>query len=288
MKRPTSFFNLQALTSCISMTLVLVLLGAVLLFMLTARNLSNQVRENITITMLMSDDISPAKLQEVKKMLSQTRYAKDIQYISKEKALEDMTQYMGSNPEEFLGYNPFTASLEVGLKADYANNDSIRWITTEMKRMPYVVDLSYQTEWVETINYMIEKVSIALLSLSGLLLIISIVLINNTLRLSVHSNRFLINTMKMVGASWSFIRRPFLWKSVALGLMAALVADGMMGAAVYALIEQEPELQEIITPEILICIGGALPVFGMMIALICAYFSVNRFLHMKTKKLYTV
>lgn len=287
MKRHSSYFNMQALTSCISMTLVLVLLGAVTFFVLSAYNLSQQVKENITITMLMDDDASGAEVQNIQKGLLKKRYVKHIDFVSKEKALKEMTRDMGTDPSEFLGHNPFSASIELGLKADYANRDSIQWIVKELKSTQHVVDIVYQQEWVETINGMIEKISLILLVLAGLLTIVSFALINNTLRLSVYSKRFIIHTMKLVGASWSFIRRPFLWKSMTLGFIAGLAADCILTAGIYMLLQQEPELKDIVTSRILITVGSSVMVFGLLISLICAYVSVNRFLNMKAQDLYT-
>ncbi|MCF0159628.1 MAG: cell division protein FtsX, partial [Bacteroidaceae bacterium] len=197
MKRHVSFFNMQAMTSCISMMLVLVLLGALSFFVHTAQNLSKQVKENIAISLLLSDDASGEEIMKTQKLLLKNRYVKQIDFITKEQALKDMIVELGTDPSEFLGHNPFSASLEVGLKAEYANRDSIAWIAKELKNTPLVVDLVYQQEWVETINSMIEKVSLILLCLAGLLTFVSFALINNTLRLSVYSKRFTIHTMKL-------------------------------------------------------------------------------------------
>lgn len=287
MKKRTGFFHMQALTSCISMMLVLLLLGAVVFFVLTARNLSTQVKENINITLLLSDDTKASDLVSMQKTLKQKLYIKSITYNSKEDALKEMTQDMGADPSEFLGTNPLTASLEVGLKADYVNKDSIAWIAKELKQTTKAIDLIYQKEWVETINQWIAKISLILLVLAGLLTFVSFALINNTLRLSVYSKRFLINTMKLVGAKWSFIRRPFLWKGVCLGLIAAIVADGLLYAGYQGLIQVEPALKEIVTIQTQIIVAAAVLICGLFISLICAYFSVNKFLHMKTADMYT-
>lgn len=278
---------MQAMTSCISMMLVLVLLGAVVFFVLTARNLSRQVRENISITLLMNDNATQKETQQTQKTLQEKRYVKLVTYHSKEEALKEMTRDMGIDPSEFIGHNPFTASLEVGLKAEYANQDSISWIAKELKKTPKVADLVYQQEWVETINNMIHKISLVLLVLAALLTFVSFALINNTLRLSVYSKRFSIHTMKLVGASWSFIRRPFLWKSMTLGIIAAIVADALLYGGLYALLQYEPDLQGVATLEIQLIVGGSVFLFGMLITLVCSYVSVNHFLRMKATDMYT-
>lgn len=286
MKR-TSFFNMQALTSCISMMLVLLLLGALVFFVLTARNLSNQVKENINITLLLSDDIKASDIISTQNTLKKKNYVKSIHYNSKEDALKELSENMGADPSDFLGTNPLTASLELGLKADYANPDSIYWIEKELKQTPKVIDLIYQKEWVDTINGWITKISLVLLVLAGLLTFVSFALINNTLRLSVYSKRFIINTMKLVGARWSFIRRPFLLKGMMLGLIAAIVADILLYIGYLGLVKVEPAIKEVVTLDILIIVGLSVILFGVLITLICSFFSVNRFLHMKTANMYT-
>lgn len=287
MKKISGLFQMQALTSCISMMLVLVLLGAVVLFVLSARNLSNQVKENINITLLLSDDIKASDVNAMQKALKGKKYVKSIAYNSKEDALKELTEDMGANPSEFLGTNPLTASLEVGLKAEYTNKDSISWIATDLKQTTKAIDLIYQKEWVETINEWIAKISIVLLTLAALLTFVSFALINNTLRLSIYSKRFLINTMKLVGAKWSFIRRPFLQKGMMLGLVAAVVADGLLYAGYMGLLQVEPALKEIVDLRTQLIVGGSVVLFGGIISLVCAYFSVNRFLHMKSTDLHT-
>lgn len=285
--KKASFFNMQALTSCISMMLVLLLLGALVFFVLTARNLSNQVKENINITLLLSDDIKASDIVTTQNTLKKKDYVKSIHYNSKEDALKELSENMGADPSDFLGTNPLTASLELGLKADYATQDSIYWIEKELRQTPKVVDLIYQKEWVDTINGWIAKISLVLLVLAGLLTFVSFALINNTLRLSVYSKRFLINTMKLVGARWGFIRRPFLLKGMTLGLIAAIVADILLYIGYLGLVNVEPAVKEVVTWDILLIVGLSVILFGVLITLICSFFSVNRFLHMKTANMYT-
>jgi cell division transport system permease protein len=285
--KKASFFNMQALTSCISMMLVLLLLGALVFFVLTARNLSNQVKENINITLLLSDDIKASDIVTTQNTLKKKDYVKSIHYNSKEDALKELSENMGADPSDFLGTNPLTASLELGLKADYATPDSIYWIEKELRQTPKVVDLIYQKEWVDTINGWIAKISLVLLVLAGLLTFVSFALINNTLRLSVYSKRFLINTMKLVGARWGFIRRPFLLKGMTLGLIAAIVADILLYIGYLGLVNVEPAVKEVVTWDILLIVGLSVILFGVLITLICSFFSVNRFLHMKTANMYT-
>ena len=183
------------------------------------------------------------------KKLNEEPFVKETSYISKEQALKEQSEAMGTDPAEFLGYNPFTASIEIKLNADYANSDSISWI--EQKIMQNKEKLWKSTilriYWMQH-EQQYRKISFLLLGLAALLTLISFALINNTIRLAIYSKRFLIHTMKLVGASWGFIRRPFLVRNIWIGILAAAMADAALIGMAYALVRYEPELIEIITP----------------------------------------
>ena len=184
-KRPNSFFNMQFITSSISTTLVLLLLGMVVFFVLSANNLSNYVRENIGFTVLVSDDMKEPEALKFQKILNEKTYVKESAYISKEQALREQTEAMGTDPAEFLGYNPFTASIEIKLNAEYANSDSIAWIEKEILANKKVMEVSYPQDLLDSINQNLQKVSLFLLGLAALLTLISFALINNTIRLAI-------------------------------------------------------------------------------------------------------
>ena len=253
-KRPNSFFNMQFITSSISTTLVLLLLGMVVFFVLSANNLSTYVRENIGITVLVSDDMKEPEALNFQKVLNEKTYVKESVYISKEQALKEQTEAMGTDPAEFLGYNPFTASIEIKLNAAYANSDSIAWIEKEILTNKKVMEVSYPQNLIDSVNRNIQKVSFFLLGLAALLSLISFALINNTIRLAIYSKRFLIHTMKLVGASWGFIRRPFLVRNVWIGVLAGVMADTILLGMAYMLVKYEPQLIEIITPNTLLIV----------------------------------
>jgi cell division transport system permease protein len=195
---------------------------------------------------------------------------------------------MGSDPSEFLGMNPFVATLELQLKSDYANRDSLRWIASELKKNPKVSDVAYQEDLMDRVNKNLQKVSLVLLVLALLLTFISYSLVNNTVRLRVYSQRFLIHTMKLVGASWGFIRRPFMYTGLVVGLVAALLACIVLGAGVWSLYQYEPNLTFIITWQVLAATGIAVLLFGLVITSLCSYISVNRFLRMRAQELYKI
>lgn len=287
-KRADRFFNMQFITSSISTTLVLLLLGMVVFFVLSANNLSNYVRENIGFTVLVSDDMKEAEALKFQQKLNAESYVKESVYISKEQALKEQTEAMGTDPAEFLGYNPFTASIEIKLNAEYANSDSIAWIEKEILANKKVMEVSYPQDLLDSVNRNLQRLSMFLIGLAALLTFISFALISNTIRLAVYSKRFLIHTMKLVGASWGFIRRPFLVRNVWVGVLAAVLADAVLVAMAYMLVRYEPQLIDIITPSVLLVVMASVFVFGVFITWMCAYVSINKYLRMKAGELYYI
>ena len=276
------------ITLCISTSMVLVLLGLVVFSVLTSRNLSQWVKENLTVTVMLNDEVTENEAKLLCRDLYHRPYSRNIDYISREQALKEQSQAMGSDPSEFLGMNPFSATLELQLKSDYANHDSLQWIAAELRKDPKISDVAYQVDLMDRVNRNLTKINIVLLVIAGLLTFISFSLINNTVRLSVYSRRFLIHTMKLVGASWGFIRRPFMKQSLMVGILAALMAIAVLGGGVYALYYYEPGIQMIITWRELVITALAVLVFGLVITLTCSYISVNRFLRMPPGELYKI
>lgn len=282
------FFSMQFFTSCISTTLVLLLLGMVIFFILSAKNLSVYVRENINVSLLLSDDMSKPEAMKFRQQLKSRPYVRDIVYISKEEALKEQTEAMGTDPAEFLGHNPFTASMEVKMASDYANTDSLKWIEKEIKQNKKVMDIVYQQDLMDAVNTNVQRASLVLLGLAALLSLISFALINNTVRLSMYAQRFTIYTMKLVGASWGFIRKPYIVRNLWIGIVSGVLADGILMATAYSLITYDPELLQIVTLEVMLIVLSSVFLFGMIITFLCAYFSVNRYLQMKASALYYI
>ena len=283
-----SYFDMQFITSSISTTLVLLLLGLVVFFVLAAHNLSIYVRENINFSVLISDDMKEADILKLQKRLDKEPFVKQTEYISKKQALKEQTEAMGTDPEEFLGYNPFTASIEIKLHSDYANSDSIAKIEKLIKKNTNIQEVLYQRELIDLVNENIRNISLVLLTLAVVLTLISFALINNTIRLAIYSKRFLIHTMKLVGASWGFIRRPFLRRNKWSGVLAGIMADAILMGAAYWLVSYEPELIRVITPEVMLLVSGSVLVFGIIITFLCAYLSINKYLRMKASTLYYI
>ena len=283
-----SYFDMQFVTSSISTTLVLLLLGLVVFFVLGAHNLSVYVKENINFSILISDDMKESDILKLQKKLDKEPFVKATEYISKKQALREQTEAMGTDPQEFLGYNPFTASIEVKLHSDYANSDSIAKIEKKIKKNTNIQEVLYQKDLIDAVNDNIRNISLMLLGLAVILTFISFALINNTIRLTIYSKRFLIHTMKLVGASWSFIRRPFLRRNFWIGVLSAVIADAVFWGAAYWLVSYEPELIRVITPDVMLLVSVSVLIFGVLITWLCALLSINKYLKMKAGTLYYI
>ena len=287
-KKTRGRHGLQVITLCISTMLVLVLLGMVVFSVLTARNLSAYVKENLTVTVMLGDNTTVNQAHLLCRDLYHRPYSRNIDYISKEQAQKEQCEAMGSDPSEFLGFNPFLATLEIQLKSDYVSRDSMKWIAKELRANPKVIDVAYQEDLMDKVNENLRKVNLILLALAVLLTCVSFSLINNTVRLSVYSRRFLIHTMKLVGASWGFIRWPFMRQTIIVGLIAAVLACGALAGCAYGLYTFEPGIVAILTWKELAITGAAVFVFGIVITALCSYFSVNRFLRMTAGEIYKI
>lgn len=281
-------WRLQIVTLCISTSLVLILLGMVVFSVFTARNLSSYVKENLTITLMLSDDMTTTESQTLRKELDKRTYTVSTTYISPEQALKEHIQAMGSDPTEFLGGNPFVGSIEMQLEADYANSDSLKWITKELKANKKITDITYQKDLMDQVNNNLKRLSIVLLVLALLLSFISFSLINNAIRLSVYARRFSIHTMKLVGASWGFIRWPFMKQALILGFAAAVIADAILAGGVYALYVFEPGILVVVDPLVISVTAGSVLFLGLSLTTLCSYLSVNRFLRMTAGELYKI
>ena len=285
-KKNAPFLSTQFITTTISTTLVLVLLGVIVLFVLTAQNLSTYVKENINISVLVSDDMNSEQLEQMGEQLRMAPYAKSVQYISKEDALKEEILAQGIDPTEFLGANPYTASFEVKINAAYADPDSMGAAVRGLKGNADVVDVIYSKDLIKSVNDNIRKASIVLFVIAALFTYISFALINNTVRLTIFSKRFIINTMKLVGASWNFIRRPFLSQGLTLGIVSAMIADGLIMGGIYWLHKFEPQISAIINMQAIAIVTAAVFVFGMVITFLCTFFSLNKYLKMSSNDLY--
>ncbi|MDR0988812.1 MAG: permease-like cell division protein FtsX [Prevotellaceae bacterium] len=282
------WIDIQFITSSISTTLVLLLLGMVVFFVLTARGLSRHVKENIHLSLVIGDEMKEADILTLQQQIDRKPYARQTTYISKKQALEEQIEAMGTDPQEFLGYNPLRASIELTLRSEYANTDSIAAIEQQLGQIKHVQEVRYQADLIDMVNDNIRSISLILLGLAVLLTLISFALINNTIRLTIYSKRFLIHTMKLVGAGWGFIRKPFIWRNLRIGLLSAAIADTLLWIGAYGLMNYEPDLVAIITPPVMLWVSALVLLFGVCITGLCAYLSINKFLRMKAGTLYYI
>lgn len=280
--------GLQVITLCISTAMVLILLGLVLLTVFTANNLSAYMKQTFTVTMLLGDDMSESEAKQLCHKLQQQPYISELTYISKTAALKEGKEALGADPSEFVGANPFPASVEFSLKSDYANSDSLKWIAKELQQNPKITEITYPEDLIDQVNKTLRKISFVLLVLAGLLLIVSFALINNTVRLGIYARRFSIHTMKLVGASWSFIRWPFIRRSIWLGLVAGIIADSVLAIGLYLFYLNEPDMMTVLNWQVLTITGVSVLLFGVLITMFCSWLSVNKFLRMKAGELYKI
>lgn len=283
-KGPSGLLNF--LTTCISTTMVLILVGTVVFFGTMADSLGRTLRENFTVEVLLNDSITQKQAYALQTKLKRAPYTRMVNYISKEKATRLQAEAMDTDPNEFLGNSPIPASFELHLKAEYANTDSLNLFMQPLKKEEMVSDVVYPENLMDNVNENIKKVSIVLLIVAGLLAFVSISLINNTMRLSVAQRKHSIQTMKLVGARWSFIRRPFLWQAFGIGLTAALLADGVLYGGMAAIVRWDAEMAQLITPFVMGVTLGTVLIVGIVLTLICAFFSVNKHLGMSREEAY--
>ena len=286
MRKHKSIFDMQFITAGISATMVLFLLGLVVFFVLTANNLSVYIRENIAFSAILDDGIKETSIIKLQESLNKKNYIKQTIYISKDQALKEQIEAMGTDPSEFLGHNPFNASIEIKLNAGYTHPDSIKWIEKELMANKNILEISYPQNLLDSVNRNLQKISAFLLGLAVLLSLISFSLINNTIRLTIYSKRFLIHTMKLVGASWGFIRRPFITRNLWIGILSGAVANAILTASAYTAVKYEPELLAIVSPESIMIVAVSVMIFGIIITTLCAYISINNYLRMKISELY--
>lgn len=262
------------------------MLGVVMLLVFNAKKLSDYVKENIGFSVILHDDIRDVEANFLRKTLDASPYIRTTEYISKEVAAKELQEELGEDFIGFLGYNPLSSSIEVRLKANYANPDSIRKIEDELMAQRPVKEVFYQKSLVNLVNENVSRISAILLLFTALLFFIALVLINNTIRLSVYSKRFLINTMKLVGATWCFIRKPFLLQSISHGIYASFVSIALLCGLIYLVQSEFYELVNFDQVELLAAIFGLVTSIGIIINFISTYFAVNKYLHLGSDELY--
>lgn len=279
-----------AITTCISTTLVLVLLGIVVLFVSVGDNYSRQLREGFTVEVMLNDSIQPVQQSTTLAALRKAPYAREVNYISKEQGMREMNDVMGGDLGTFDGTSPVPAEFEVFLNYDYANADSLARYEKAMLALPGVSEVNYPRDIMQSLDRTIPAIGLGLLIVAGLLALVSFSLINNIIRMSVYARRYSIHTMKLVGASWSFIRRPFIVQALCIGIVAAIIACGLLGGMIYYLQFEagagDIYINQLITPEVWIYTLGVIVVCGICLTAWSAYLSVNHHLSLRGGEVY--
>lgn len=287
-RSPFFFFN-SRLTATVSISLVLFLAGLVLLLFLAATNLTNYVRENLSFDIMLTDDMNETQVNNLQKQIEKSGFARSVEYISKEDAARQMGEELGMDPSEFLGFNPLPALLVVHLDAAYAHVDSIPAMESKIKGISTGVrEIEFRRELMELTNNSLAKIGLVILGMAVILLFISFTLINNTIRLTVYSKRFLIHTMKLVGATDGFIRAPFIRSQIGTGICAAVIACMALAGLLFYLFKDRSGIVELAGYQSLALVAATILLLGIIITWTATYFAVNKYIRMKGDDLFYI
>lgn len=273
-------------TTIVSISLVLFLMGLLGLLLLNSKKLSDHVKENIGFSIVMNPGVKEARILELKKNLDAANYVRYAEYITPDQAADELQKDLGEDFLGFLGFNPLLPSIDLRLSASYANIDSLQVIEKQLLANPDIKEVYYQKSLVELVNQNVKRLGIILLVFSFLLLLISIALINNTIRLAVYSKRFIIRTMQLVGATHGFIRKPFLLTGIMHGMISAMFASAMLAIIIYFSMQEIPELLTLQDYNLFLILFGFVIVLGVLITWLSNLSAVNKYLKAKPDELY--
>ncbi len=276
------------LTATLSISLVLLLFAIMLTVGYFAHDLSKTAKENISITVVLSDQISDSDLASFKRRLDLAEWAGTYEYIDKETALKELTEELGENPENLLGYNPLPATFEVRMVPQFADIAEIKAIENSLTALKYVQEVVYREDLIQLVNKNLLSIGQILLGIAVILTLISFMLIRNTVRLMIYAQRFLIHTMCLVGARRSFIRRPFVRQNARCGVISAFLAIGLFHLSLIGLNHVFPGIQTMMSTQLYLLLFAILVGLGLLISVVATVFSVNRFLKMSSDELYYV
>lgn len=274
--------------SLVSITLVLFLLGVFVLFVMHARRLSNHVKENIGFEIVMNSNVKEANILRLQKELDAMPAVKSTEYITKEEAITRLSEDLGEDFLQWLGNeaNPLLPSIDVRFHADYANNDSIALVEEQLLENTDVKEVYYQKSLVDLINHNVNRIATVLMIVSAVLLVIAIALIRNTIRLSIYAKRFLVRSMQLVGATESFIRRPFLRSGVSQGFIGGVLADLMLVGILYGVSRRVPDITLIQDKTVLVVVFVGIVILGVILAWLSTRAALDKFLKANLDKLY--
>ena len=270
----------------ISLSLVLFVVGLLSLLLINAQRVSNYLKENIGMTIMLNEGTNEIETAKFQKIIDGSYFVKNTTFVSKQEATMNLEKELGEDFVDFLGYSPLLASIDVKLYAEYANNDTLLVFKNEIMEYPCVNDVFYQENLIQKLNSNINRISFFLISFSILLFVIAFALINNTIRLSVYSKRFLIRTMRLVGANSSFIQKPFLIKSFYQGLYSSIFAVFMLMGSIHLVQNETASILNITDLKIIGLVFILVFISGILLSWLSTYFSVRRFIKLKESELY--
>ncbi|WP_136466759.1 cell division protein FtsX [Flagellimonas onchidii] len=270
----------------LSIALVLFLLGVLGLLVLNTKKLADHFKEQITVSVFLKDNAKPVEIEQLQKSLAMADYTKSANFVSKEDAAEEYSEDIGENFIEFLGYNPLKNSIDVNLKADYVSPIQIGEIADELAAKTYVDEVSYDKPLISLLNDNVKKISLWILIACAVFTLIAVLLINSSIRLSIYSKRFIIKTMQMVGATKTFIRKPFVWTNIKLGMFGAVIALLALGIVLYYVNATFPELNIFQDMVVLIILFIGIFGLGVLISWLSTHIATQRFLNLRTDDLY--
>jgi cell division transport system permease protein len=266
-------------------TVVLFMLGILGFMLLNARELERHFKENVKVDIYLKRDLKEVDVMKFRKRLDAEPFTLETRYVTADEAAEQLKKDMGEDFLGVLGANPLLPSIELHMREAYAAPDSLKWVAEHLRQDANVHEVKYNPMVVENIDALMGKLRWALLAFSVLLLVIAVALINNTIRLAIYSKRFLIRTMHLVGATGWFIKRPFLSNSLWQGIVASILAIGLLVGSIQLMLHYQPDLGVLVHPEPLAILLGGIVVLGLLISLLSTTFAVRRYLRMNTDEL---
>lgn len=277
----TSYFSVV-----VSIALVLFLLGLLGLLVLNTQKVANYFKETVAVGIYFKDTAKEVEMKQLEKSLSLAAYTKSVKFVSKDEAAEAHSKELGENFVEYLGENPLQNSVDLYLNADFVSSEKVEEIAEGILSKDFVDEVTYDKPLISLLNDNIKKISLWVLIISGIFTFIAVLLINSSIRLSVYAKRFTIKTMQMVGATKRFIRRPFIWKSIKLGMIGAFIALGGMAVVLYYADQTFPQLSLLEDPIRLAVLFMGVFITGVVITWFSTFLATQRFLNLKTDELY--
>ena len=274
------------ISSIVSISLVLFMIGLLGLLLLDSKKISDYVKEHVQLTAFLHDHVTESEIKELEKALQSSPYVRSTQYISKEQALDSLIKVLGEDALSMIENNPLPASIDIRVQGAFANADSLKKIAEAMEKNKIVQEVSYQRTEVNRMNENFQTVALVILVFCGLLLIIAVALINNTIRLSLYAKRFIIKSMQLVGATKGFIRKPFIGRGLINGLYASIIACVLLSGLIYVIETELPELGQLQDWKIIVTLYIAITLFGLLLSGISTFMAVNRYLRLKLDELY--